>query len=64
MKTVSIGEWQNNLKRKTDAARKNYERQINQVRGSITLGFSIVWLGACSSIVVYMCVRAFILGMQ
>lgn len=64
MNVVPIGEWQNSIKRKKDALKTKYEQQIMYARGVLITGINIIYLGACSSIAMYLCVRAIKLALQ
>lgn len=64
MKTISVGSVQNYLAKKAENKKAVIQNAVIQVKKSSFIGFKIVWFGFCSSVVVYMVVKAVMLALQ
>lgn len=65
---ISVGELQNRLTQKAEQKKeaiKQLKRDvIYTAKQSSVIGYKIVWYGFCSSIVVYLTVKAFMIAIQ
>lgn len=67
MRTFSIGEFQNQISEKAKAKKEMIQRAFQNLKQgtqeTLVVGYKIVWYGFCSSLTVYMLVKAFMLAL-
>lgn len=67
MRTFSIGEFQNQISAKAKAKQEMIQKAFTNLKqgtkDTLVIGYKIVWYGLCSSVTVYMIVKAFTLAL-